>query len=347
MKRALRIGALAMVLILAVTFGALLLGVGSRGEVQSGSIQDAAFPKPASNESCRECHAEIYDQWWNSYHRLAWDDPQLQVEGIAIKEHPDCWNCHVPEPVFLSGFDRVPPARPDRRLEGVGCIACHYTPEGMAGSVTKSEPPCKPVRRSEIGDIALCYGCHNQHKTHDEWATSSFHPDTDCNDCHMPWTEGVAVKGQVPRKYRAHDWFGCHDLETLRKAFTLDAVIRDGRIVVTIRNDGAGHNFPTDARFHRADLHVDVIYPDRRVANLFEEKYKNPFRGEIGVNTQLKPGEEKIHRLKLDPGASGGTARVRLLYCLQPYPAPYPKGIGEELVGNRQVILRELEIEIP
>jgi len=344
-KRALRILGLILVLVIATAGGVYLVrGGGGGGDAASGLPPGAEGMKiPLSNEGCRECHPEIYAQWEASYHALAWDDPQLQVAGMRIKEKKDCWPCHVPSPIFLAGFGKVPPPRSHARSEGVGCTACHYTPQGMAGSVDDPAAPCQPVDEPGIRTIEHCSGCHNQHKTHDEWRTSRFHPDTDCNDCHMPEVKGVVTKGKPPRTYHAHTWPGCHDLETLRKAFRLSArVTEDGEAVIELTNDGAGHHFPTDARFHRADLKADVIREGGEIVNQVDEVFRNPFRYVIGVpNTQIKPGEKKVYRWTLRE--TKGVLRVRLLYCLQPSPGD----VSRTLSGNNHVLLEELRIPFP
>jgi hypothetical protein len=215
----------------------------------------------------------------------------------------------------------------------------------MAGKVTDPTQPCKPVTVEAMSEMVVCSGCHNQHKTHDEWATSSFYPDKDCNHCHMPLVEGIPTKGKPKKKYRAHTWPGGHDVKTLREAFTLEVTVDDGlKAKVVLKNDGAGHNFPTDARFHRADLKVDVLLPSGEVVSQFEEKFKNPFRYEFGMpNTQIKPGETKTYerRLILPAGATKGRLRARVLYCLQPHPGE----VSLKIEGKNHVLLEEVLVE--
>ncbi|MHC5037091.1 MAG: multiheme c-type cytochrome [Planctomycetota bacterium] len=339
MKRLLRILGLLVIAAIAVTGVYFLIRDDGAGKGKPpGPL--GAFPVPASSRECRECHLAIYEEWKASYHALAWDDPQLQVPGIRLKEKSDCWPCHVPEPVYQS-IGYVPPPRPLRRSEGVDCISCHYTPRGMSGRINASDPPCKPVvAQPPIDSLKLCEGCHNQHKTHDEWATSRYHPDTGCNDCHMPWKEGTPTKGKPSKRYRAHTWPGCHDLEMLRRALTV-TVRREaeGKIFIELFNDGAGHNFPTDARFHRADLKVDVVRASGEELPEFEATFRNPFRSDFGMpNTQIKPQEKRIFRRRLK--VQDGEIRVRLLYCLQPYPG----GVSKRLEDNKQIILREIRV---
>jgi hypothetical protein len=302
------------------------------------------MPIPESNRVCKSCHPEIYAQWEGSMHAQAWDDPQLQIPGIRIKENPDCWPCHVPEPVFPAGLDRLPYARSSRRSEGIGCISCHYTAKGMAGKIVSEDPPCRPVINAAIVSLDLCRGCHNQHKTHDEWKTSRFHPDTGCNDCHMPWIRGTPTRGRAAKKYRAHTWPGAHDLAMLRRAVTLSVRLEGKAIaVIEITNEGAGHNFPTDARFHRADLKVDVLRGGGKgqACNQFEYAFRNPFRWEYGTpNTQIKPQETKRFRRGLT--VQDGVLRVRLFYSL----VPYPTQVAENLSGSHQVVLKEVCLPI-
>ncbi|MHC4601066.1 MAG: multiheme c-type cytochrome [Planctomycetota bacterium] len=179
MKRLIRILVLVGVASVAVVGGYFLVGGGEEGATPAAG-DPLAFPEPNSNRTCRECHPEIYAQWERSYHGLAWDDPQLQVPGMRLKENPDCWPCHIPAPIHLSKLGMLPQARAIRRSEGVGCIACHYTLKGMAGKVTDPSPPCRPVANEDMATMEICSGCHNQHKTHDSvpGATTSTRPTT-------------------------------------------------------------------------------------------------------------------------------------------------------------------------
>jgi len=338
MKKSLRIAGLLVLAAIAAGGGYFLF----RGGEGAGPPAALAFPQPDSSRGCRECHPEIYAQWESSYHQKAWDDPEVNGPGLDLRANPDCWSCHIPEPVFVSGLGLLPRSRSVRRSEGIDCIACHYAPRGMAGKTTNAEPPCKPVAEARIADIALCYGCHNQHKTHDEWKTSKFHPKTDCNECHMPWREGVATRGKPAKRYRSHAWLGSHDNAFIGSAVRLEGRVENGEAIVTLANDFAGHNFPTDSRFHMAQIRGDLLTSDGDlIRDLFQETFRNPARNAVNTfNTQIKPGETKTYRVRIEP--IDGILRLRLIFCLQPNWID----IGDRLGGNKAVVVKELRVPL-
>jgi hypothetical protein len=336
--RTLRISALVVLGVMVAVSAAWFL-LGDRGE---GRQARAPFPLPESSRACAECHPEIYAQWEASFHRKAWDDPEVNLPGLNLRDNPDCWPCHVPEPLFLSGLGLLPRSRSVRRSEGVDCIGCHYTAAGMAGKAADPAAWCKPVVEKRIADMAVCEGCHNQHKTQDEWKTSKYHPETDCNDCHMPWVEGAATKGKPAKRYRAHSWPGSHDVEFIGSAVKVVARIEGEEAIVDVTNDRAGHNFPTDSRHHMAKIEGTLLTTGGdRVRDLFEEIFRNPYRSQFAMpNTQLRPGETRTYRVKIGPGE--GLLRVRVLYCLQPSPTDTADALG----GARAVVVKELRIPV-
>ncbi len=289
----------------------------------------AAFPLPSSGEKCAECHAEIHAAWKGSYHGMAWTDPDVRGLAQDFARNKDCWSCHAPEPVFLTGLGRSPAARSMRQLEGVGCIECHYTPDGCAGRKIAQGAWCMPVRRMDReAAIALCAGCHNQHKTMDEWKTSRYFLDKsayrDCVDCHMPLEGGK----------RSHASPGGHNLALLKTAAAVRAKIEGGFLCVEVENTGCGHNFPTDARHRAVDLVADnPDVPDG--APIISARFRNPYRNETGENTQLKPGRTVMRRAALPPGLT--RVRVRLLYSLRPGNTV----VSDEIAVDKRVVLSE------
>ena len=179
------------ILLLAVTAW-VLLAVFSPPEPESAPMQFT------SSQQCKECHAEVFAEWEQSWHSQAWVDPDV----LSLSENfsnTDCIDCHAPRPVFFTGVgNRVLP-RSSRRSEGVDCIACHALPGGgVAGTIDKPSAPCRPQATVELQRPEFCAGCHDQHKTVEQWRASRY-PDLGlgCLECHMPFRDGDPGRGRA------------------------------------------------------------------------------------------------------------------------------------------------------
>jgi hypothetical protein len=270
-------------------------------------------PRFATAEQCGRCHTEIYEEWKASYHGLAMVDP-LFLELSKDVNVEECIRCHAPVPLRDVDF-QTPIARTERREDAVSCLSCHQSAQGMAGPHEGCVGACNPVYDPDQRDvIKMCFGCHNQHDTGNEWLAGPWSPEAPeprvkpsktCLDCHMPEVERPLVKGGPVRKGRRHTWPGGHDMTQLRKAATLEVVTRplpDGgqRIEVFVTNVGAGHAIPTDARHRSLDVYVKLWDADGNVlldpldpnqqdkAHL--AKYRKNYRGTGLVDTQIPPG---------------------------------------------------------
>lgn len=241
--------------------------------------------------SCRRCHPEAWTAWKASPHAKALRS--LDPRDMAADEKvATCLPCHAPEPVLLTKGEPV--AREERRAEGVGCATCHLAEGGMAARASGGGA-CRPVRTPRLTSVDLCLPCHNAHGTVDQWRASAWaRRGVDCRGCHMPGGD--------------HAMLGAHDPEALRRALSLEARREGGELVVRVGNTGAGHNVPSGRRSRSLELVVDL--PDRQE----RYRFRNPFKGEGGENTQLPSGE--VRRLAWLAGP--GQIRVRLLFQFRP-----------------------------
>ncbi len=318
--------------------GALVYGLASHpGDVDTTlpigvSAKGTALTALTDSRSCRPCHPAIYAEWSESWHGKAWTEPEVRLLSENFK-NKDCIPCHAPRPISETGLGERVLARLDRRPEGVDCLSCHagkdgmIGPRGAVGSRTRWPDACDPVRAPEfISDMRLCLPCHNQHKTHDEWQASPFFAKgEDCNDCHMPLVAGEATIGSTTRtEHRSHVYLGGHHPDFVRAAIRFSARVEkddDGsaRAIVVVRNEGAGHNFPTDSRNRAADVTWSALNEGGfEVGSGQAHRFRNPYITEIDkVNTQLPSGEEKRVEVDLPPGP--GTAVLRLMYRHNPF----------------------------
>lgn len=350
---------------------------GSREGVASPPPPPGA-PAPLSGtrfvtaEQCGRCHTEIYAEWKASYHGLAMVDP-LFLDLSADVNKEECIRCHAPVPLREVDF-QTPIARTERREDAVSCLSCHQSEHGMAGPHQGCVGACNPVYDPDQSDVVkMCFGCHNQHDTGNEWMAGPWSPEAPeprtkpamtCLDCHMPEVERPLVKGGPVRKGRRHTWPGGHDMAQLRKAATLEVETRPlpgggERIEVFVTNVGAGHNIPTDARHRSLDVYVklwdeagnvllDPLDPNQQ-DKAQVAKYRKNYRGSGLVDTQIPPGA-RVSGLgdrwtgTFDaPAAWKGRGEAWLVYRLTSSDVLEPASLedGELVLYRARLVLRQ------
>jgi hypothetical protein len=258
----------------------------------------------------------------------------------------ECIRCHAPVPLRESDFE-TPLARSDRRDDAISCLSCHQSGGNVAGPHEGLSGACRPVHDPAQSDpVKMCFGCHNQHKTGEEWLAGPWSPEATgpreapsrtCLDCHMPEVERPLVRGGVPRKGRRHTWPGGHDMSQLEKAARLEVEpsrTDDGwRFRVWVTNVGAGHNIPTDARHRSFDTYVrvwdaagkvvlDPLDPAQAEAS-HAAKYRLNYRNSGLPDTQIPPlarvsalgRHDGVVEVK---GVERGRGEVWLVYRLTP-----------------------------
>lgn len=300
--------------------GLVCLGLGAWFLVAvflGGEPAPATLTSFTSSAQCAECHADVYAEWQDSQHSISWTNPRVQALSNEFANQ-DCIDCHAPRPVFVTGIgERVLP-RTARRPEGVDCISCHLLPDGhVAGTKTIPSAACSPVATLDLSRPDFCAGCHNQHKTVDQWRESDW-PDKgqDCFDCHM------AFRDDDPNLGRSHVFPGGNDRAMLERAVELRAR-RDGSAIrVELENVGAGHAFPTDERSRRADLFWrPESAPDRTADGKTTWRHlyriRDPYRTETDMPSTLVHAGETL-RVSIDE-APAEPVVVALFYMREPY----------------------------
>jgi hypothetical protein len=299
-----------------VVFGIALLFLGG------GALYAVFRPAPPeappvafiSSGECRACHQDVYAEWDASWHSRSWTDPDVRALSNDFS-NTDCIDCHAPRPVFETGVgERVLP-RTSRRNEGVDCISCHALPgpageaARMAGTLERTDVPCRPMIVRELGTPEFCAPCHDQHKTVEQWRATQYAADgIDCIDCHMPYRDGD------PNKGRDHTMHGGHDIELVRRAVELRARRAGATLVIEVENVGAGHHFPTDERSRAGDVFWRV---KGESAWRWAYRFRSPYRDELGVSDTLLPAHET--RTVEVADAPAGTLEVALFYKLTPW----------------------------
>jgi hypothetical protein len=290
----------------------------------SGEQEVAPARTFTSSEQCRECHPTEFAEWEESSHSVSWTNPRVRLLSNDFTNQ-DCIDCHAPRPVFETGIGQRVLMRMERRPEGVDCITCHQLPAkpdgtdgGMAGTTTSTTAACRPVARLELSRPDFCAGCHNQHKTVDQWRESEWaHEGADCLTCHMPVREGDTTRA------RSHRFPGGDDLAMLQSAVELRGARSGDGWTIEIENVGAGHAFPTDERSRTSDVFWRPLPAEGGEAGRWRHlhRIRDPYRDEVDiVSTLLHAGETRTLTLdaSVAPEATGAV-EVVLFYMRSPY----------------------------
>ncbi len=316
----------------------------------AGNVSVAGSPgsSPAASASggfvaggpatCLPCHAEVVAEWQASMHSRAFTDPQVRAPDQSDNfQKQECLPCHASRPVFEHGIaqDTRVLARVERRSDGIDCLSCHALPGGeVAATRSGLQAPCRPALRTELSTQQMCAACHNQHNTHDEWrASPAAVAGKDCLDCHMVRTVRNGSEAGAPRAGRHHGFPGGRDRDFVLPGISLDGqIVGDEKLLrVTLGNDFAGHNLPTDSRNRALDL-VVTLFDARGTAlkppagevrepgcetGTARRRFRNPYRASGDPNTQLPAGEKAVLDVPLPDDAV--RAVVELYYKLSPW----------------------------
>jgi hypothetical protein len=314
--------------------------------------------KPAflTAAQCGACHKEIYEEWKASYHGQAMVDPLFLKISDGLKQE-ECIRCHAPVPLREAENWETPIARTDRREDAVTCLTCHQAGGQVTGPFQGLTGACRPVYDPDQRDVTkMCFACHNQHKTGEEWLTGPYAPDAPeprlveaktCLDCHMPAVDRPLVPGGPVRSGRRHTWPGGHSMDQLKKAATLEVETKptgDGdtagvRVTTWVTNVGAGHSIPTDARHRSFDVYVRLWDAAGRLvldpldpltqAKTQTTKFRLQYRNSNLADTQLPPkvrasampigSDRPAWKGYVDvPGVTAGRGEAWLVYRMTP-----------------------------
>ena len=185
---------------------------------KGGLLSIGQFEPP---ETCKVCHAEIYNQWKGSMHSNAWNDPiylaLMRAASKATNGLTDnlCIGCHTP--IGLTTGESTPAGERLGEIarKGVQCDFCHnisdtigvgngsfvLTPRKYGrplkfGPFKDAKSPYHDTAYSELHTVpAFCGTCHNVthpinripiERTYDEWKDSPYAAEgIGCQECHM------------------------------------------------------------------------------------------------------------------------------------------------------------------
>ena len=237
-----------------------------------------------SAKSCSTCHQDIYNEWKQSTHAVAFQDVQFQAE-MKKDDILTCLNCHTPlqdqQEFIIKGFIngdyktpwKIPNPNFDKelQLESITCAACHVRDGNVIGTIGNTNSPHKTVKDVEFLSEKLCAGCHNvvdelnpvlvcTFETGDEWDNEwAEKSGKTCITCHMPETKRSLFPEMEKRKSHFHNFPG----SGIPKFYGMDAedligleieadslkkayvVGEEIKYSLTVKNSFAGHKVPT------------------------------------------------------------------------------------------------------
>ncbi|MBN2491745.1 MAG: ammonia-forming cytochrome c nitrite reductase subunit c552 [Planctomycetes bacterium] len=290
-------------------------------------IVAGASPPPAAsapperiwrNEDCRACHPDVWQEWWESWHRMAWVDPLFKKLSNNYADRT-CYDCHIPRNIPEVGFGPRTLPRASDKESGIHCLSCHYDGRSVVALRANPSAPCRPRAAPELGTELACIGCHNQHKLHEEWRNSVyFQQGVGCTDCHMPVVERRREDRTVAGRH--HAFLSSRNRDFSRLAVAVSVVGpkepggRTDRLTVSITNQEVGHDFPSDSRHKAVDLMTQFLGADEQpLGPAHRERFHIPRRDALDqTRTTLPHGETRTFEYPLPAGAAA--AEVQLVY---------------------------------
>ncbi len=245
--------------------------------------QDSLKIKSAG--TCKNCHKEIYNEWFNSRHARSTPDNNILFANIYRLSQDDtkgqtklyCIRCHAPVSQINSDFD----LKLDITNEGVTCDICHsitdlsdhadnwpniYEPGKVKLGPNRDVTPKghSAVYSDLFENSRLCSGCHGDMldipgtrscgnlticDTDSEWQKTKFAGEgKSCVNCHMTGVSKT-IATEINESHTKHDFSGAYSPAMLQKAVGLDLNVKvfEGEIIASIEivNDSAAHLLPS------------------------------------------------------------------------------------------------------
>ena len=252
-----RIGIVALVLGAFAGSIAILSSGGKTEGAGGGAGTGAATTRWESSTQCRDCHRDVYDEWFGSHHQISFTNPEVRTTSDDFRKE-ECMDCHLPRPLAVTGFGNRTLPRRTHFDEGVGCITCHLGPDGgILGRQSRPDAPCNPGRQHRVPGRRRLR----------QLATTSTAPPTSGGPARSPHKAPTAPPATCRRSSASAPTAACAPAAststtapttapTLQQAARFTISKDSIHLVLTLQNTGAGHNFPTEER-HRA---VDMVY---------------------------------------------------------------------------------------
>lgn len=282
----------------------------------STRYQEGAAPE-GSEEACKSCHGEIYEQWTDSMHSQAATDLVFQRAWKKEGSPPECLTCHT------TGFDLESGTWEE---DGIACSVCHAPeaanhPEEImptdassdaCGSCHedtyadwqdsvhgKEELACINCHNPHTADLKvdssqeLCQTCHNE-ESHFYNFTAHAEEGLLCTDCHLRVADSATMgEGHSQRKHTFEvDLMSCTQCHGDEMHYPVqDAMGEEEEPASTTREDNilqAGLSLPTSERATR------IVDEEPQSNNPLT--YILAIAAGLGVGIIVTPGLDALYR---------------------------------------------------
>ena len=232
-------------------------------------ISSLLSAKYLTNESCKECHEDIYYEYQTSFHSKTYFNDELHrkvANAVSTKTY-DCGSCHMPGATNLKaledGTDR-PSKLYKEQTDAVSCFYCHqigYIKQAHQKNITYISKKPAGYKPSMFGSLDspddsdnhemlnnpiykknACLGCHSHKRnSHDVVIFNAMEDNqdsTECIKCHMPYTPGGVEKTNKKGRleHREHTFSGIHSMDMRKKGIDIFIDTTDNTIDITLKN---------------------------------------------------------------------------------------------------------------
>ncbi len=274
------------------------------------SIEEAITTTPfkaihfETNESCKECHPTIYDEFTNSMHFKA-TVFRDKIHKAVWEQHPNfknktqykCAQCHLPgadniEAFMEEGGQALPDPNNASQNEAISCAACHkiksiekhrqanrniYSEEkdafyGIGEQLSIAHLTNNKNKMYRTGE--LCLGCHSHRENIKDYVVCITASETKeksyktCISCHMPQVDGPGSTNSTQRKHFFHGFAGANNnQEMLAKQVEFRVKkVANSKVELSIKNKA-----PHDLFLHplRASFIKTAIVRDGKTIHTF------------------------------------------------------------------------------
>ena len=238
-------------------------------------LANDAVHKYAKSEECKDCHTQIYDEYYGSMH--ANSTPQRDpIHASVWKMHPKnlkfeqytCGKCHTPaadnlDKMLTKGQKALPDAKNETHQAGIACAYCHRiksielhkksntnimtnTEKNYFGTMMEHlESPFHGIvseGNEHIKNGNVCIGCHSHKKNKHGLNVCSTNIDNEmdganCVSCHMPKVDGSVSVFHETSKHAFHGFAGAHyHSDMLTKHVDISMLRQISNFVINIDN---------------------------------------------------------------------------------------------------------------
>ncbi len=225
-----------------LAFFFLIYGCDSNSKIWTVFREEDLLEHPPAKR-CADCHLDIYNQWKQSRHSVAWVSEGYK-KATRNYSKTKCLSCHAPLEMSLN---EKPQLREKHKKDGVNCVSCHFSSKDMSmhGPYDSFSPPHPSKEDKNFRKSIVCSSCHQQ--TYKQWKKASV--SKTCQSCHMqPVKKGSLIQKfpftylHFPKEIYNHKFITGiakeNDIE-------VKAVKEDNLVKVILLNKGIPHNLPT------------------------------------------------------------------------------------------------------